>query len=132
MFGTGGVGCHDLILAREGKNPSGEGPLAHPPEPAYPCCLPALGELAGLTPCEGSVAQSSQPTRQPKPGWPEPLPPRPRPKPHPPQPLVPEVDVQPTVQLADPDGRLGMQPDADADDTLEVACAHPGLEHRVA
>ena len=22
------------------------GPPAHPPEPAYPCCLPALGELA--------------------------------------------------------------------------------------
>ncbi len=39
---TGDVACHDLIRAEEGK-----GPLAHPPEPAYPCCLPALGELAG-------------------------------------------------------------------------------------
>src|SRR4051812_44860106 len=29
-------------------------PLAHPPEPAYPCCLPALGELGGVTPHEGS------------------------------------------------------------------------------
>ena len=38
----GDVACHDLIRAEEGK-----GPLAHPPEPAYPCCLPALGELAG-------------------------------------------------------------------------------------
>ena len=37
-----GVTCHDLILGGER-----EGPLAHPPEPAYPCCLPALGGLAG-------------------------------------------------------------------------------------
>ncbi|GAA4521714.1 hypothetical protein GCM10023096_46930 [Nonomuraea ferruginea] len=22
-------------------------PLAHPPEPAYPCCLPALGRFTG-------------------------------------------------------------------------------------
>jgi hypothetical protein len=39
---SGDLACHDLILAGERK-----GPLAHPPEPAYPCCLPALGELAG-------------------------------------------------------------------------------------
>src|SRR5262249_21215950 len=38
----GDVACHDLICTEGGK-----GPLAHPPEPAYPCCLPALGELAG-------------------------------------------------------------------------------------
>jgi len=23
------------------------GPLTHPPEPTYPCCLPALGDSAG-------------------------------------------------------------------------------------
>ena len=27
--------------------PDVEGPPAHPPEPAYPCCLPALGRFAG-------------------------------------------------------------------------------------
>ena len=27
---------------------------AHPPEPAYPCCLPALGEFREMTPHEGS------------------------------------------------------------------------------
>ena len=42
LTGAGDFACHDLILGREG-----EGPLAHPPEPAYPCCLPALGELTG-------------------------------------------------------------------------------------
>src|SRR2546429_4402310 len=35
--------------------PSGptEGPPVHPSEPAYPCCLPALGEFTGCTPHEG-------------------------------------------------------------------------------
>src|SRR5215469_17012868 len=37
----------------------GKGPPAHPPELAYPCCLPALGDLARLAPCEGSAAQFS-------------------------------------------------------------------------
>ncbi len=27
-------------------------PLAHPPEPGYPCCVSALGELAWMTPRE--------------------------------------------------------------------------------
>src|SRR5262249_10541782 len=26
-----------------------------PSEPAYPCCLPALGRFTGWTPCEGSA-----------------------------------------------------------------------------
>ena len=29
------------------------GPLAHPPEPGYPCCVSALGELAWMAPREG-------------------------------------------------------------------------------
>src|SRR2546421_544959 len=35
--------------------PSGltEGPPVHPSEPAYPCCLPALGRFTGCTPHEG-------------------------------------------------------------------------------
>ena len=33
--------CHQLILT------GNRGPPAHPSEPAYPCCLPALGGLAG-------------------------------------------------------------------------------------
>src|SRR5579859_5813616 len=98
----------------------GKGPLAHPPEPAYPCCLPALGELAGLTPCEGSAVQSSQPFGQPAPGWAGLTG------------LVPEVDEQAAAQFADPDAGLGPQPDADADDAFKVAGQHPGLEHRVA
>ena len=40
-----------LACALAGLDPPlagrGKGPPAHPPEPAYPCCLPALGELAG-------------------------------------------------------------------------------------
>ena len=34
--------------------PQRQGPPAHPPEPAYPCCLPALGGFSGMTPHEGS------------------------------------------------------------------------------
>src|SRR6266567_6981038 len=37
-----------------------ERPLAHPPEPAYPCCIPALGEFGGVTPHEGSARQHSR------------------------------------------------------------------------
>ncbi|MDQ1294380.1 MAG: putative polymerase subunit gamma and tau [Actinomycetota bacterium] len=34
-----------------GTDPSpSEGLPAHPPEPTYPCCLPALGEFSGMTP----------------------------------------------------------------------------------
>src|SRR5438874_11326142 len=29
------------------------GPPVHPSEPAYPCCLPALGRFTGCTPHEG-------------------------------------------------------------------------------
>ena len=31
-----------------------KGPLAHPLERAYPCCLPALGEFGTVMPREGS------------------------------------------------------------------------------
>ena len=41
VLGAGRVACHGLHPRRDGK-----GPPAHPTEPAYPCCLPALGELA--------------------------------------------------------------------------------------
>ncbi len=37
----------------------GKGPPAHPPEPAYPCCLPALGRFAGWAPHGGSTAEST-------------------------------------------------------------------------
>ena len=33
------------------------GPPAHPPGPAYPCCLPALGGFVGWTPREGSAPE---------------------------------------------------------------------------
>ena len=32
--------------------PHKKGPLAHPPEPGYPCCVSALGELAWMAPRE--------------------------------------------------------------------------------
>ena len=32
-----------------------KGPPAHPPEPTYPCCLPALGGFSEMTPHEGSA-----------------------------------------------------------------------------
>ena len=32
-----------------------KGPPAHPPEPAYPCCLPALGEFSGMSAARGVV-----------------------------------------------------------------------------
>src|SRR4051812_8967825 len=42
-------GWHDPL-----REPSGnEGPPVHPSEPAYPCCLPALGRFTGCTPHEG-------------------------------------------------------------------------------
>src|SRR5699024_12674363 len=37
------------------------GPLAHPPEPTCPCCLPALGEFSEMTPHEGSAEESTCP-----------------------------------------------------------------------
>ena len=53
---------HAATLARladiaSGRSTGMQGPLAHPPEPAYPCCLPALGEFSGMTPHEGSTGQ---------------------------------------------------------------------------
>ena len=63
---------HAATLARAADTASGrhpcrtgstgtKGPPAHPPEPAYPCCLPALGEFSGLTPHEGSLRSLSAP-----------------------------------------------------------------------
>ena len=31
-----------------------KGPSTHPTEPAYPCCIPALGELGEISPRGGS------------------------------------------------------------------------------
>jgi hypothetical protein len=50
---TRALACHDLILAGGIPRRGGKGPLAHPSEPAYPCCLPALGELAGINAVRG-------------------------------------------------------------------------------
>ena len=36
-----------------GRTQPTKGPPAHPLEPAYPCCLPALGEFGEMTPHEG-------------------------------------------------------------------------------
>ena len=36
-----------------------KGPPAHPSEPAYPCCLPALGRFTGWTPRGGSATNST-------------------------------------------------------------------------
>ena len=49
-----------------------KGPPAHPPEPAYPCCLPALGEFGGIDAARGVGGQSSQPRGSdvPQPGQP--------------------------------------------------------------
>jgi hypothetical protein len=49
--------------ASAGRPRATKGPPAHPPEPAYPCCLPALGEFSGVTPREGSAANSTAPSR---------------------------------------------------------------------
>ena len=47
-----------------------KGPPAHPPEPTYPCCLPALGGFSGMTPREGSALIVRAPRRRPTPGFP--------------------------------------------------------------
>ncbi|GGR69398.1 hypothetical protein GCM10010236_24580 [Streptomyces eurythermus] len=33
--------------------PGTQAPPTHPPEPTYPCCLPALGEFSQIAPREG-------------------------------------------------------------------------------
>ncbi len=44
------------------------GPLAHPPERTYPCCLPALGEFGTMTPHEGSAPSLAEEGRDPETG----------------------------------------------------------------
>src|SRR6187397_996337 len=39
-----------------------EGPPVHPSEPAYPCCLPALGRFTRYTPHEGLPKSLPVPT----------------------------------------------------------------------
>src|SRR5690606_7750679 len=34
-------------------SPGTRAPPTHPPEPTYPCCLPALGEFSQIAPREG-------------------------------------------------------------------------------
>ena len=46
---------------RIGKNAGNKGPLAHPPELTYPCCLPALGEFGEVVPHEGSTESLTDP-----------------------------------------------------------------------
>ena len=57
-----GHGGHPMSAAADSRGSAvgrrcGErkGPPAHPPEPTYPCCLPALGEFSGVTPRGGSA-----------------------------------------------------------------------------
>src|SRR5450432_1834767 len=54
-------------LAKHRQPTASEGPPAHPPGPAYPCCLPALGGFVGWTPREGSGAECSSAGRRPAP-----------------------------------------------------------------
>lgn len=37
-----------------------KGPLAHPSELTYPCCLPALGEFGEMMPHEGSATSLTE------------------------------------------------------------------------
>src|SRR5262245_13575442 len=39
-----------------------QAPPTHPPEPTYPCCLPALGEFSQIAPREGLPKQYPMPT----------------------------------------------------------------------
>jgi len=42
------VRCADNpVRGRAADRAQRKGPPAHPPEPAYPCCLPALGRFTG-------------------------------------------------------------------------------------
>lgn len=46
--------ANDTVCSPCSSLRSFKGPLAHPPERTYPCCIPALGEFSTVTPYEGS------------------------------------------------------------------------------
>ena len=50
----------DPRVDRDRRSRGHEGPLAHPPEPTCPCCLPALGGFSEMTPHEGSTSRVTQ------------------------------------------------------------------------
>ena len=50
-------------------DPQTQAPPTHPPEPTYPCCLPALGEFSEIAPREGlrTTVADSPPGKRPRP-----------------------------------------------------------------
>ena len=67
------IGAHRQAAARRpsprppARPPRGhaEAPPTHPPEPTYPCCLPALGEFSQIAPREGLPHSSTRSARGP-------------------------------------------------------------------
>ena len=58
-----------LVTSRSVDRVAGrKGPLAHPPELTYPCCLPALGEFGEMMPHEGSGPSLAQDRAPPETG----------------------------------------------------------------
>ena len=50
-------GSHaSIVLARGDSHGTKKGPLAHPPEPGYPCFVSVLGELAWMAPREEPIS----------------------------------------------------------------------------
>ena len=56
---------HDLREAAGFASPESIRPPVHPSEPAYPCCLPALGRFTGYTPHEGLSSSLPNPPWRP-------------------------------------------------------------------
>ncbi|GAA0545713.1 hypothetical protein GCM10010172_29230 [Paractinoplanes ferrugineus] len=58
---------NDRAIVRRGydKNQK-KGPLVHPSEPAYPCCLPALGRFTRYTPHERLPRSLANPDGRPR------------------------------------------------------------------
>ncbi|GAA1016265.1 hypothetical protein GCM10009564_51110 [Streptomyces thermogriseus] len=61
--------AYEVIGARRQSGPptntgvfAMQGPPTHPPEPTYPCCLPALGGFSRITPREGLRTEYPIPT----------------------------------------------------------------------